>query len=750
MLVGYGSGVDVPLDRTGSAPPAGAPAPDLVLRFTGSHWVAIDRSLHGIFVNGLRVSNLDIRSGQAITVGDPRRGPRLVFQIGPPSGPPPGPPGPPQRPAQTPPSPAAARPVPTQRDTDPMRIFPPAPPPPPAAPPPPTLPPPPPVAQGPEQQGPGLIERMATRKLRVPRPSPSTDKDSSTHRLPLQPGARTVGVTAHRLGLAVDGHQVLADISLMARPGTLTAIVGPSAARNAALLQMLSGIRTPSSGVVTVDGHDVHHETESMRARIGVVPRDERIHPRLTVEQALGYAAELRLPPDSDRQHRRRVMEQVLEELELTPHRATRISKLSPDARRCASMAIELISRPTLLVVDEPGAGLDETQRNDVMALLRRQADLGCVVVVAMSSQSSLTDIDVCDQVLVLTSRGGMAFAGTPLEVESAAGTRDWSTVLEQVSADPDGAHRAFQARRHAAGGSTPPEVAPPWPLPAALPAKRQIRLVARRQVRLIFADHVYLFFLAVLPLVLAALTMLIPGDSGLDRPKPSSTNPHEAIELLAALNVAAVIAGSALTIRALFEERRVFRREQEIGLSASAYLAAKIIVFGLAAAVLTAVMFAIVVAVRGGPVHGAVLLPDATFELYLSVALTAVVSAIVALAISALGNRLREVLPLLVLVILASLVFDGSLVQLVSRWGFQQVSWLVPAQWGYAASAATVDLRRVDSLAANVLTWTHYSGWWVFDMVVLALFGAVTAGLVRYRLRRPLQPGFDSPIHTA
>ena len=53
-------------------------------------------------------------------------------------------------------------------------------------------------------------------------------------------------------------------------------------------------------------------------------------------------------------------------------------------------MAIELITRPTLLVVDEPGAGLDAAQENHVMAMLRRQADLGCVVVVAMHPQHRL------------------------------------------------------------------------------------------------------------------------------------------------------------------------------------------------------------------------------------------------------------------------------------------------------------------------------------------------------------------------
>jgi ABC transport system ATP-binding/permease protein len=128
-----------------------------------------------------------------------------------------------------------------------------------------------------------------------------------------------------------------------------------------------------------------------------------------------------------------------------------------------------------------------------------------------------------------------------------------------------------------------------------------------------------------------------------------------------------------------------------------------------------------------------------------MGVAATAIVSAIVGLALSTLGNRLREVVPLVVPVILASLLFDGSLVQLVGKWGFQQISWLVPAQWGFAASASTVDLRRIDTLAANVEMWAHYSGWWVFDMLMLALFGAVAAGFVLYRLRAPrgeIRPG--------
>ncbi|WP_369815603.1 ATP-binding cassette domain-containing protein, partial [Mycobacterium sp. 852002-40037_SCH5390672] len=324
----------------------------------------------------------------------------------------------------------------------------------------------PPAAENEQPKGPSLIERMVTSKLRAQRPSFRTEEADPTYRLPLQTASRTTGVTAYQLALTVHGHETLSGISFSARPGSMTAVIGPSAARNSALLTLLAGTRELSAGRVIVDGHGVHDEPQSMRARIGVVPRDDRLHRQLTVAQVLEYAADMRLPPDTLPEQRDRVVSQVLDELELTPHRDTRIRKLSAEVRRCAALAVELVTRPSLLVVDEPTAGLDAAQQRHVMAVLRRQAHIGCAVVVAISARTSLTDVNACDQVLVLTGTGQTAYLGTPLQIESAMGTTDWSRVLAQVGADPEGAHRAFRTRPQTAAPTTPPEVAAAWPPP--------------------------------------------------------------------------------------------------------------------------------------------------------------------------------------------------------------------------------------------------------------------------------------------
>ncbi|WP_260860842.1 ABC transporter permease [Mycobacterium tilburgii] len=231
------------------------------------------------------------------------------------------------------------------------------------------------------------------------------------------------------------------------------------------------------------------------------------------------------------------------------------------------------------------------------------------------------------------------------------------------------------------------------------------------------------------MPFALAALALLIPGESGLARASATSDNVHEAVEILGALNFGAVILGIALTARDLVGKRRIFRHDQAVGLSVTAYMLAKIVFFGVAAAVLSAVLFGIVIAIKGPPAHGAVLLHNATAELYAGVALTAVVSAIVGLAVSTLGRSLKEVVPLVVPVVPASTLFAGGLITLSGDWGYDQMSWFIPAQWGFTTTASTIDLHRVDPEAEDILVWTHYAGWWVFDMTVLAVFGLLWAG---------------------
>jgi ABC-type cobalamin/Fe3+-siderophores transport system ATPase subunit len=194
------------------------------------------------------------------------------------------------------------------------------------------------------------------------------------------------------------------------RPGTLTAVIGPSRGQ-VDVRPAGRRLTHPTSGTVAFEGHDIHAEYASLRSRIGMVPQDDVVHGQLTVHQALMYAAELRLPPDTTKEDREQVVAQVLEELEMTQHAETRVDKLSGGQRKRASVAMELLTGPSLLILDEPTSGLDPALDRAVMTMLRQLADAGRVVLVVTHS---LTYLDVCDQVLLLAPGGLTAFCGPP------------------------------------------------------------------------------------------------------------------------------------------------------------------------------------------------------------------------------------------------------------------------------------------------------------------------------------------------
>ena len=136
-------------------------------------------------------------------------------------------------------------------------------------------------------------------------------------------------------------------------------------------------------------------------------------------------------------------------------------------------MAMELLTGPSLLVLDEPTAGLDAAAEREMTATLRRLADEGRVVVVATTSP---TDIDICDQVVLLTGTGTPAFAGPPAQIGAELGTTDWTEIIARVNTDPYGAHDAYLARQP----ETPPAAEPLRLRSSRLPWQRACRCGAK------------------------------------------------------------------------------------------------------------------------------------------------------------------------------------------------------------------------------------------------------------------------------
>lgn len=526
------------------------------------------------------------------------------------------------------------------------------------------------------------------------------------------------GLDVYGVTWTIEGNKTLLDnISLSARPGSLTAVIGPSGAGKSTFSKLVAGYTHPTSGRVSFEGHDVHAEYASLRSRIGMVPQDDVVHGQLTVRQALMYAAELRLPPDSTKEDREQQVMRVLEELEMTKHLDTRVDKLSGGQRKRASVALELLTGPSLLILDEPTSGLDPALDRQVMTMLRQLADAGRVVLVVTHS---LTYLDVCDQVLLLAPGGKMAFCGPPSQIGPQLGTTNWADIFSSVAGDPEGAKRKY-LERHGPPPPPPPAGAPQdLGEPVHTSFIRQFSTIARRQLRLIVSDRGYFIFLACLPLIMGALSLSVPGTTGFGVPDPGGEAPNQPGQVLVLMNVGAIFMGTALTIRDLIGERAIFLREQAVGLSTTAYLVAKVCVYSIFALLQSGIVMIITIIGVGMPKNGPVVLTflgdggvAASIELYVGMAAATICAASTGFALSSLAKTSEQIMPMLVVAVMSQLVFSGGMIPVTGRFPLEYLSAITPARWGFAITASTVGLPEMvrPPIIPGDGLWKHYSG---------------------------------------
>jgi len=570
--------------------------------------------------------------------------------------------------------------------------------------------------------------------------------------LRMAPKKTRVSFVATELAVRLpSGKQLLHDVSFELPEAALLGVIGPSGAGKSTLLGALTGSRQATSGQVLFDGLDLYANYHELWHRIGVVPQDDVVHRQLTVRQALGYASELRFPADLERSARTARIAEVVGELGLDAHLDTRIDQLSGGQRKRTSVAMELLTQPSLLFLDEPTSGLDPGLDKSVMQTLRGLADGGRTVIVVTHSVANL---GLCDRVLLLAPGGEVAYFGPPEGVLPYFGFEHYSDVFQSVSADPSGVAMRFRTSLAPAGGG---RVLQPErdPVPAAEPLRQQSRgrqaaVLIRRQLRVLTSDRSYALFTALLPFVMAGLVMTVPGKAGFGPAERPPTS--EPTQLLVVLIVGAAFMGLAASARDLVGERPIFLRERAVGLAPSAYLMGKLAVFGGLAMLQSAVLVGLVMQVKPPP-DGASALGSGVLEIYVAVALTTFASATFGLLISAVVSTTEQVMPLLIVTLMAQLVLCGGLIPVADRLGLEQVSWASPSRWGYGAAASTVDVTaKSRAFAATPVPaaagaprddplWEHGSAPWWRDIGMLLLLTAaatsITAALLERTSRR-------------
>ncbi|THA81507.1 FHA domain-containing protein [Streptomyces sp. A0592] len=550
------------------------------------------------------------------------------------------------------------------------------------------------------------------------------------------------------LTVAVDrGRKTLLDeVSFPVGAKCLLAVIGPSGAGKSTLLGALTGLRPADRGAVLYDGRDLYRDYAELRSRIGLVPQDDILHSQLTVRRALVYAAELRFPQDTAKPERRRRVDEVIGELGLEQRAAQPIHSLSGGQRKRVSVALELLTKPSLLFLDEPTSGLDPGMDRSVMHMLRGLADDGRTVIVVTHSVLSL---DVCDRLLVLAPGGRIAYYGPPAETLGHFGFSEWPEAFEAFENQRDRdwageyaastAHRKYvlgaarqpwygSAYRTAAEAASPADHVPPPP-PKAQSWGSQLSTLVRRYAAALAADRTFLAIMIALPFVMGAMARALAG---------SRLTQETAINALLILSVGGVLTGAANAVRELVKERVIYRRERAVGLSRSAYLMSKVVVLGAVtvaqAVVLTLVaLYGVDLNAPGG--RGVLMQPLA--EITIAVALLAFSAMMLGLLVSALVRKEEVTMPLLVLLAIVQVVFCGALLELDGVPVIAQLAWLVPSRWALGAMAGTIDLGAIvpGTLTDDPL-FAHSPAVWLLNLgmlvVLSVLFGVLVARLLR------------------
>ncbi|WP_162833045.1 FHA domain-containing protein [Streptomyces sp. CB09001] len=563
-----------------------------------------------------------------------------------------------------------------------------------------------------------------------------------------------VSFSARHLTVTVDGgKQILKDVSFGVPEKSLIAVIGPSGSGKSTLLKALTGYRPADQGEVLYDNRNLYKQFAELRQRIGLVPQDDILHKELTVKKALKYAAKLRFPADTTAAERNARIDEVLRELKLDIHKDKKVTSLSGGQRKRVSVALELLTKPSLIFLDEPTSGLDPGMDRDVMQLLRGLADDGRTVLVVTHSVAELA---TCDKLLVMAPGGSVAYFGPPEEALNFFGYDTWADVFSAFEnyRDYDWAGRWKGSQHYQMYAADLDAVAPQSvqvpPMQAMRPPKpqgwmSQFVTLVRRYTSVIASDKGFLALMVILPAVLGAVSLLIDADKGL---LPNPANPQTgriipngtATTVLLILAVGACFAGAANSVRELIKERVIYERERATGLSRSAYLMSKVFVLGLITVFQGLLVGVIGFATREIPDEGLVLGGATLVELSLPIMALGFTSMMFGLVISSLVKTAEKTMPLLVMFAIIQVVFTGCLFALNGAVGVNQFSYLMPSRWAVAAAGATLDFNKISppekGAEADPL-WEHTVGAWGMDMVALIVLGVICGFFVARFLRR-------------
>ena len=219
-------------------------------------------------------------------------------------------------------------------------------------------------------------------------------------------------------------------------------LLGPNGAGKSTLMRAIATLQTPTSGSIRFDDIDVIAEPEKLRRTLGYLPQDFGVYPRVSALDLLDHMAVLK--GIAGKGERRDTVETLLQQVNLWDVRKKAVAGYSGGMRQRFGIAQALIGRPSLIIVDEPTAGLDPEERNRFLNLL---AEIGENTVVILSTHIVEDVTDLCPTMAIM-NKGQVLLTGKPNEAIAALNNQVWRKQVSKATLpDYESRHTVLSTR---------------------------------------------------------------------------------------------------------------------------------------------------------------------------------------------------------------------------------------------------------------------------------------------------------------
>lgn len=494
--------------------------------------------------------------------------------------------------------------------------------------------------------------------------------------------------------------KLLDDVSLAIQPNEFIGLLGPSGAGKSTLMDALNGMRPPTSGNVFVNNLDFYTNLNALKQSVGYVPQEDIIHRELTVYKTLYYIAKLRLSRDVTGAEIEQIINEVLDVTGLGERRDVCVSDLSGGQRKRVSIAVELITKPSVIFLDEPTSGLDPAAEDRIMKLFRRIAESGRTIVL---TTHAMENVRLFDKIVVLM-RGKLVFYGTPAEALKHTGAASFKELYDKLEAPIDARLKQATTTNNTEfkklRDKITEEVAEDWkqkffqteqfqrnvaqPLSqrheeaVKRPPKRRLGIfgsirqtltLTRRYIGVLAKDKLNLAILLLQAPIIAIMTALV-------------INPTQARDFVYfILSLVAIWFGTSVAAREIVRERPVYKRERMVNLGLLPYLVSKLIVLGFIVAFQCLLLF---VPLKIFDLIGLMKMPGIVVGLpqLFAMFLTAFVGIALGLLISAFVKTSEMATSLVPLILIPQILFSGIVG--VPETPARVASLVMPASWSF------------------------------------------------------------------